>query len=76
MLNLLLEITFETSVDMKEPLKLLIKRFYSLAIYLKIVLHLAQYSEWRDSLVSFLNSLYNIIKDSYANYCGCGKVFM
>ena len=74
-LRLLLEIVFEISIDLSKPAKFLIKRQFSLLIYLSILSFLAiNYKDWETNVEYHIQFFCSAIDGSYWNYSICSRV--
>jgi len=75
-LSLLLEISFETSIDLISNSKLLIRQHQFLKIYLATLAFLSKYAEWTEVVVVQCKSFIDNIKGSYYNYSICSQVIL
>ena len=73
-LQILLNIAFETDVDLLKPSKLLIKRHRFLLVYLTLIAFLSKLPDWYKVTASHYKVFHESISNSYWNYSICQKV--
>ena len=71
---MLLEIVFETSVDLAQPAHLLIRLHHFLLIYLTLLAHLALDPTWKARVAVHCEYLLGALRGSYLNYSICTRV--
>jgi len=76
-INLLMEITFETNVDFKNPQPFLIKHGHYFGISLTLMNTLAKINkDWFVEVGGMLKSIIIMIENSYVNYSSTSNVFL
>lgn len=73
---MLLDISFETEVDLGKSSRLLIKRHHFLLMYLSTLVFLSKDAQWSSTVTQHFNTFYECAKGSYWNCSVCQKVWL